>query len=288
MAEFHLATNVGFSKAPKEWKMVRASENYRTFLKSYLEEASLSLSDLARAAGFGRGFPGDVISGKRRITAKSYHSFEKALKLPQSGRKLFKYLVAREEPDVFPELDPVVVARGIDDLRAKPWGHSRRDVAESRAPDVARLFRDPKSVLVYTASGRPGRGATLEEISKRTSLPPEELVAVVKALESAGMIKFQESESRYEPQDLHLFMRADKQSELFLGIFRTACLEAAERAPQALRSEQEFFFTSTFCIREDQLSELKSALRETILKFVDDSICDDGDKIVRLTTALHR
>ena len=85
-------------------KQLQQSTDYRSFLRVYLAGRSLSLSDFARAAGFGRSFPSDVLSKKRRLTSKSAYAFEKALKLPIAGKKFFRLLVALEEHDSFPEI----------------------------------------------------------------------------------------------------------------------------------------------------------------------------------------
>lgn len=71
------------------FQKLRQSTSYREFLKIYLDSRALSLSDWARATGFGRGFLEYVLSGKRRLTMKSYHPFEKALTVPLVGKNFF-------------------------------------------------------------------------------------------------------------------------------------------------------------------------------------------------------
>lgn len=247
----------------------------------------MSLSDIARASGFGRGFPGDVLAGKRRLTTKSAYAFEQALRLPAAGRKLFRLLVARDEADVFPELDRGRINAGIEELRSKPWSAPRRKVLESESRAIRSVFRDHRAIHVYAAAGRPDRGATLEEIRVRTRLSVEDLRIVLDALERGALLKFNEAEQRYVPQDLHLFVPSGERDELFLRLFRQACVEASERVLPGLMSASEFFFSSTFTVGEKRLPELKQALKDTILRFIDDSIDADGERLTNLTVAFH-
>lgn len=273
--------------ATKSWERVRSAEDYRSFLRAYLEERELNISDLARAAGYGRGYPSDVIKGKRRLTARSCHAFESALKLPSPGRKLFRLLVARDEPDHFPELDPTRLPAMIQALREKPWGNSRRDVREAESRALKSVFTDPRAALVFAVSGQPGRGASFDLIKNRTGLSDGDLASVLRNLERAGLIKHDEPTSLYEPSDLHLFVKSSGEDRFLASLFQIACGAAANRVSQAASSESEFFFSSVYCVREEVLPELKKALRETVLKFIDESIDADGSRMVRFMTALH-
>ncbi len=273
------------------WQPVRAARDYRTFLKAYLEVRDLNLADLARAAGFGRGFPGDVISGKRRLTAKSFYAFEKGMKLPASGRKLFRLLVAREESDLFPDVARESLETMIEALRKKPWSGTRRMAKEADSRSFA-LFEDYRVALIYAASGQPGRGASLEELKKRTSLGSAELLSVTQRMTTAGLLVKAESEDRWEPQDLHLFLqsghqKSGDQNELLTTLFRRGCRAASERVAKGASSSSEMFFSSALCVHEEKLPQLKAALRETMLKFVDDSIEAEGDRVVQLLCSLH-
>ena len=279
MAELRLATE------RVNWDKLRESRDYRAFLRVYIETKEISLSDLARAAGFGRGFPGDVISGKRRLTGKSCHAFEMALKVPAPARKLFRFLVARDEPDVFPELEPERVLKTIEELRVRPWSQLRRDLQDKDAPVIEQVFRDPRASLIFAAAGDPDRGATRNEIIERTRLEPSETDTVLRQMVSAGLVE--NRAGKYSPKDLHLFFQSTRKNEMFLGMYRRACLAMADRAVENLASETEFFFTSAFCVSEARLPELKKTLRETILKFIDDSIQSDGDRITKLSVGFH-
>lgn len=266
-------------------EQLRQSKNYRDFLQSYLTARALSLSDFARATGFGRGFPGDIISGKRRLTTKSYYPFEKALKLPLSGRKFFRCLVAIEETDIFLDLSVKEATAILEELRNKNWSPQRRQVQESSDSGFEQILKDQNIISIYAAAGKPETGATFEQIATRSRIPSVKLEQSLQKIESLGLLE--KKGERFYPRDLHLFLKTSDRSQILTSLFQNAVKKAHDRIQQAVRSDCEFFFTSQFCVRESDLPDLKAALRETILKFVDESIEPDGDRIVQLVTGLH-
>lgn len=266
------------------WSKTRNAPDYRSFLRAYLEESGWSLSDLARAAGFGRGFPGDVISGKRRLTAKSYRAFENALKIPAAGKRLFRCLVGKEEPEVFPGLDPRKIDRALKDLRARPWTGNRKQIAAEENPRAHALFAHPDAFAVYAAAGSAEAGATRDRIRVRTRLGEAAMDRAIESLVNAGILL--REDERYRPESTHVFLKASERDECFARLFQAMSERAAERAPKGVSSDRELFLVSSFCVDERKLPELKTALRKTLLQFVDDSIEADGDRLVQLVTSL--
>jgi transcriptional regulator with XRE-family HTH domain len=283
MAECRLAID----KNLQQWSKVKEAKNYRDFLRAYLDERSINLSDLARLTGFARGFPSDVISGRRRLTARTYPAFEKALKIPASGRKLFRLLVAIEEPDIFYDLkmSPDLLCEAVENLRKSAWIKSRRDLATREVPFIENLGQNPHIMSVFAAAGLPGQAASIEQIQKKTQLTRQEVQSSLSALQNSGLIR--RIEDLYEPVELHLFLKAFDQSEAITALFQRSCLHASKRSSIAMGSNEELFFASSFCIDSGRLPELKNALRETILKFVDEAMNSDGDRVIQLITALH-
>lgn len=266
------------------FKHLQQSKDYRHFLKTYLTGRSLSLSDYARATGFGRSFPSDVLSGKRRLTARSAYAFEKALRLPLLGKKFFRLLVAKEELDTFPETSRENIENNVKELRTKSWQSAHRKVKENDSANLVELLVDSRAMAVYAASGEPDSGATREDIEKRTRLFGKELERNIENLERAQLIELREGQ--YFPKDLHLFFQMHNCSQLLATIFQKSCRLASERIEKC-DSNSELFFASNLCVREDSMPDLKKALREVILKFVDESVNSAGDRVVRLITALH-
>lgn len=267
------------------FQKLRMCTNYREFLRTYLDARNLSLADWARLTGFGRGFPGEVLSGKRRLTAKSYYPFERAFKLPLQGKKFFYCLVAIEETDLFPYFDKTQAQELIQNLKLNPWDRSRRQIQELEQPNFQTLLKDQNILSIYAAAGDQKTGANFETIQARTQLPQLEISKLLAKLEAFGLL--QKIDQNYYPKDLHLFLKTSDQSEILSSLFIKATDKARRRLVQASHLDNEFFFTSQFCIRMSRMPELKTALRETILKFVDDSIDVDGDRVAHLLMALH-
>lgn len=200
-AAFPLAT----SKSPQaQWQTLRDSADYRQFLKAYLDLHTLNYSDLGRMTGFGRSFPSDVINGRRSLTAKSYAAFAAALKLKPIEKKLFRLLVAKEEPQVLPEYKNQSIDVLIQDLRKKATPVPRRDVVKAKNSDLEVLLKNPDVLSVYAACGEPGKGASLEKIHQRTQLNSDRLSRAIKDLEKVNLVKWENG--LYEPMDLHLFL----------------------------------------------------------------------------------
>ena len=271
------------------WRPLREAADYRTFIKLYLDHKSLKHSDLARACGFARGFPSDVLSGRRRLTAKSCHAFEKGMKsLPMNGRKLFRMLVAKAEPDVFPELTDKKVSQSIESLRKKPWTRTRRNLSAKSNSVLLDVFQSSESATIYAAAGNPEAGASIDELEARTGFPTSKIYLILKKMIKVGLIT-EKTDERFYPEDLHLFVDSQEAgNEVFKSLFTQACKAAGQRMPKAMTSDSEFFFSSHLCVAEKDLPRLKKALKETILQFADDAISHDGDRMVQLTTAFHR
>lgn len=272
-----------------DWGPLRRAKTYRDFLKIYLEVRNLSLSDFARATQFGRGFPGDVLSGKRRLTNRSAYAFEQALRVPTSGKRLFRFLVALEEEDVFPDIDRTRVRQQLEQLRERSWNarHRRVKIEEPKEKPILQLFSDPQVIAVYAACGDPAQGATFEQIQKRTSMEPQAIRLCLKRLEKHGLVCFDSELSQYQPRDVHLFLQASELNQFFIELFKAACDKAKRKVETGLSSPSEFYFTSTMTVSRGELSRLKESLRETILQFTDEAIDSQGDVLVNLTTALH-
>lgn len=280
---------------PEErWDLLRKAKTYREFLETYLMTSGLSLSDFARATEFGRGFPGDVLSGKRRLTAKSSFRFERALKVPSAGKRLFRLLVAIEEADLHPEIDRAKISVELEALRTKAWKRSRTNSHEITTPKFQAGKLSRKMMAVYAAAGDPQTGASLREVESRTGFSEKEVLKIANELAVLQLLEFSRGvsvepsdETRVLPRDLHLFLQTTDQSALLEHLFRQSAQLAVQQLTQGGKSQDEFYFNSSFCVRAEKLPELKKELRETVLKFIDDSIEDNGTKVVHLLTALH-
>ena len=275
-------------KTDDQFIELRKASNYRNFLEIYLELFDYSLSDFARATGFGRGFPGDVISGKRRLTSKSSYAFEKALKLPLKGKKYFRLLVANEEVDLFPEIDRARIGDEILNLKNLPWKKTRTEIQESSVAGIQTLGFDKKMLTVLAAAGDLVTGSSIKEIKERTGFSNSEILKYSEHLEKLGLLEIKDS-TRVIPKDLHLFLETADQSSLLKQTFHQS-VDLAEKSIVKLDKEKnDFFFNSSFCIQKNKLPMLKQELRETILKFVDrNTTCVEGvGDVCTLSTFQH-
>jgi len=290
MVESALETNGTERQAKKEeaWTQFKDCNDYRSFLRIYLEQRTMSCSQFAKLSGFARGYAADVISGRRRLTAKTYPAFEQALKVPSSGKKFFRLLVAVAEPDLFPDLKKPSIPKQIDDLRAKSWESARREVEKSNLSNsLESLFLESELIAVWAAAGAPSNGARIAEIKIRTGLPEAVVSRSLQKLAALGIVVYDENKNWYEPKDSHFFFRACQHSEIFIKYFKQAAQNACQRVVLASASEQELFISSTFCVDKEKLPELKKALKKLLLDFVDESIQPNGNQIVKLVSALH-
>ncbi|MGZ3794422.1 MAG: hypothetical protein ACXVCP_18890, partial [Bdellovibrio sp.] len=227
---------------------LRLSKNYRQFLQTYLEVRSLSLSDFACASGFGRGFPGDVISGKRRLTSKSYYPFEKAMKLPAPAKKFFRCLVAIEERDIFPDFSGDYARQTLEVLRNRPWNTQRKQIKEGESSRIEKLLSEFEIIPIFAAAGKPETGASRKQIAKRTQLSEYNLEKNLQTLLSIGLLE--KRGENFHPKELHLFFKTADRSQILTALFQKAAEKANKRVLQAVDSDAEFFFTSQFCVRE--------------------------------------
>lgn len=270
---------------PETWEALKKAADYREFLKAYLNHRQISMAQLALAAGFNRGFIGDVLSARRRLKPDSVYNLEQALKIPAAGKKLFRLLVAAEEPDLFPEYSKERLRGLILEFREKSWNRSYRPLQEGESSAVHRMFSRVDLISVYAASGSPGVGATLEEIQIRTQFSERAIKDALEELLKVGIVK--RSGERFETQDLHVFLQTQNVNSVLIESFQRSVQAALRRIRSNVSSQEEMFFSSTFCVDKKKLPELKKALRETVLKFIDDSIHAEGDQVVHFMTSMH-
>ena len=62
---------------------------------------------------------------------------------------------------------------------------------------------------------------------------------------------------------------------------------ALYEAKRRMNSDEKLFFSSSFSVRSEKLPDLKSELRDLLLRYVDTSEIAEGDKVVSLVCALN-
>lgn len=263
-----------------------SSKDYRSFVKTYLKMKNLNFSDFSRAAQCTRAFTNQVLSNKRRLTAKSVYMFEQAFKLPLNAKKVFRLLVAKEESDLFPEMDRSKVDDQIKKLQMTIEAKSRKDFTEEEYKLIDQKMEiNHQAVSIFAACGDYNTGSSLEQLYQRTRLAENILIKNLDLLVKMNFLE--KKDDLYFPVDMHVHLKTRMQSELFHKFIESALQSANSRLSQVTENSPEFFFSSQFCINESLLPVLKRELNETILKFVEDSVVSNGDRVVKVVTALH-
>jgi len=260
--------------------------DYRSFVKTYLQMRNLNFSDFSRAANCTRAFTNQVLSNKRRLTAKSVYTFEQAFKLPVNAKKIFRLLVAKEEVDLFPEMDRSNLENQIKKLQMSIESKARKDLNETEFAQMDKDFEmNHQAMSIYAACGENGIGATQEEIYKRTRLAENVLTKNIESLLKMNLLE--KREDRYLPGNLHVYLQTKSKSELLSAVFKMATAASNARLSYITEDSNELFMASQMCINESQLPALKKELRETVLKFIDESLVSNGDRVVKIVAALH-
>lgn len=247
---------------------------------------NLNFSDFSRAANCTRAFTNQVLSNKRRLTAKSVYTFEQAFKLPSNAKKIFRLLVAKEEVDLFPEMDRSNLENQIRKLQMSIENKSRKDYSEADYTQIDQnLEITHQAISIFAACGDHDNGSTLDQLYQRTRLAENVLIKNIDILVKMNLLE--KKGDLYFPINLHIYLQTKTSSELLNIVFKTAVNAATARLGHVTDEANEFFFASQFCINESHLPALKRELRETILKFVDDSLVSNGDRVAKVVTALH-
>jgi hypothetical protein len=264
------------------WDKIKKAKNYREFLAFYFEIRKITASTFARSADCHRGFPLDVISGKRRLTSKSSLQFEKALKLPVQGKKLFKYLVAAEESDTYLSIPRLNLIEKIDQLRHQSWEPTKTVDSNSK---IIQLLKNDKIPTIFAATGNAKDGANIEEIQSRTRFERSTLESLLKKMCDFQILYIKNN--RYFSDMSHFSVLGSQKNEIILELFQKQCSMTSATVKSNWNSDNHLFFASKLCVRENQMPELKKALKETLLQFVDESLDENGDSVAHLLLGFH-
>lgn len=250
------------------------STHYRELLRVALNERArtgraLSFAELSRRGGFrSRSFPRDVLGSTRGLTRESARRFAKAFGFPSVVSTYLYALVDLDREQESLELRKkaqVLQARAIRKIRART----------ENAPKNA--FVLPEFSKVYAALGSPARGATLEEIEKRTKLSRKELLRTLEALIESQLVV--EEEGRWKAkQNILLFDNLSKH-EFFQKVFLRRLKNAQVLAQTQFQRDDALFWESTFSISSKRLPELRVRLREVLGRFIEEAEEFEGDQI---------
>ena len=232
-----------------------------------------SFAFIARSAGFqSRSFPREISIGKKSLTLSSAKALAMGLKLESDLQDILIHLVELESIDK----NAIEYTRKLKKLSAIRERIHRRH----KKPQDESALIDKHFSAVYASLGSPEVGATLQEIEKKTKLNLSEIHSTLEFLLKLNLVRIENN--RYIGMTNHLAFTELKNSGFFNRLFLNRIQLVKSRAASNFHSSRSLFQETTFSVRQENLSQLKSELRNVILKFVDENENSEGDHIVSL------
>lgn len=260
--------------------------SYRSFIATLIalrktQGRPLSYAQLSRQLGVkARSYPRDIVLGNKRMSSTLLPGFVKALGLSGDLKSLFIDLVEYEENSCrISGRSEYQISASIEKTRRRILSEASSAIGIDAAFDMAEI---PK---VYAALGDPVKGASLQEIESRTSIVLERLSVLLDKMVEIGIAE--KRGTRFRAKQSHLAIRGLKTSGAFKQHFLKVTEEAFNAAKRQMNADDKLFFSSSFSVRSGGLAELKSELRDLLLRYVDVSETAEGDKVVSLVCALH-
>lgn len=268
-----------------EIESLKLSRSYRDFLSRYLKLKRNSLGSFAARVGSSRGFPSEVISGKRRLTNKSAPQFAKGLKLPKVAVDFFKILVSIEEADVFPEIDRSTIVARLEKLKKKSWSRSIQPVSDLESENlIEEASRDPHFLPLIALLGGREVGAKGNDLALSLGIEAKHVQFLLSKLVQANLVELKNG--LYFCSGEHLNLQTVTDNLRLAAIFKSEAIRAIQKVPQA-DSEKDFFFCSSFTVKPESMPQLKQALKKLIIEFVDESIDNDSSNLAKLVCGFY-
>jgi len=258
------------------------SENYRQFLtEAYAHlktsKKTFSLSFLANKIGCKlKSYPREVMSGRRTLSFDYAEGFAAAFGVKGEAKKLFLKLVELERSE-----EKSVVKNDI--LLIKTRLRNRISHKNKSPQDI---FSEGSWIDVYAALGSEDKGATFEEISKRTKMYEASLKLTLEAMEKKGLVLANQRRDQFKPVVRHHFFEDLKKDDFFQNRFLAVLEKIKNKAKISVDSKTELFQCSTISVNSQDLPKLKSELRELLNKFVQDSEAPEGDQLTHILVGL--
>ncbi len=272
-------------------KAIRAND-YRDFIRATVEHLrktqGATLAGISRKAGFAsRGFLGDLICGRRRLTALSFARLKKGLMLSGFRAQLFEYLVALEERDVnFNNLSVDDLWRRISKLKLKLEMQSSARLSSSHGEiDLDNLLFRPEVYAVYASLGTQEHGASLLEITRRARLDVLSCRDLIMKMVHIGFVQQREDHYFASRSIAEIFDLGKKES--FRRMYSALVHDLQLRTTRTLNSEQEYFYCGALSVNGKRLPEFKARLRDLISEFLDDIQDDKGDLIAKIVLGFY-
>jgi len=264
------------------------SKTYREFIQTWMSERSkirrFGFSDIARNGNFAsRSFPRDVVQGTKRITLRSLDRFTVGLGLTSDLAVYFKLLVEIEEPECRTgKITIRKLERSRALIRTRLLGRAGYSLTAASTPNDEIFLEDfPR---IYAGLGSEENGATLEDVARRTKLPTATVRSALTKCVATGWAR--KDKNRYYPSMSHVNLEGLKTSIPFQQRFTRSCLRVVKEAESRLESPEALFFSSAFSVRVVDLPALKEDFRSLLLRYVETSEFNDGERVVEIVAAM--
>lgn len=232
----------------------------------------VSYGAFARRAGLSsRSFPRDVVMGKKRVTVRSLPGFVRALGLKGDLRIFFSLLVAQDEKN----------AARITKLRARLKNPATKDPSALES-----IFKSEHGPKIFAALGELEKGATLEEISKRSQLSTDIIQAHLVEMANHGLIRRDENQERVHRTAEHLTYFKQKNGSRVQTDYLRTLQKIQKKAAQEFATDEALYLQSVFSVRESSMPELKERLKALMLEFTDQADCPQGERVARVALGM--
>jgi uncharacterized protein (TIGR02147 family) len=262
------------------------ASNYHQFLSSAFERfkqegRGFSYASFARKANIAsRSFPRDVALEKKRLTHSSARAFAGALGLTGDLRRFFLLLVERDEENVrSSKVTPAQIQKQLDRLRMMIAKKSVERPVGSTPQDI---FKSMIWLKIYSASGAPDEGSTLEEIRKRCGQLEINLKTALQEMCAKDILKYNAATEKYIPSCSHYIFEGLKADEFFKSWYLHCLSECRKTVATRFKSEHDLYFSSVFSVRSELMPELRVKLREVLQKFTETAESPTGSSIANL------
>jgi uncharacterized protein (TIGR02147 family) len=255
------------------------AKDYRSFLKLAMERRyahrEMTLAELATRSGFSsKGFISDLLAGRKKITAKALPKIMEGLNLPKRLAGYFELLVQLEEEGLRPQ--------GLKEAEIRlQLGRLKRVFRDRQAPVAANvkagIYRHVV-YKVYAALGSAEKGASWEELLKRSRLPES---AVKEALDLLlGLALVREEGRRFYAEMGNIEAFGLNETSRFQEVMASATAALAQKIQKV--QPADLFFYASFALDAEKEALLKQKLQELLSSFVDQNQNEDGDLVKTL------
>jgi hypothetical protein len=130
--------------------------------------------------------------------------------------------------------------------------------------------------------GTPEAGTALPQIATRASLTEAVCLSVLQQMLEQKVARHEPATGHYHPRQLRLDLTDSGKDRYFKWHFEQTLAEAAREARAEFNTPDRLFFESVFTVDRTRAPQFKKALRDLLLRFVDQVENPEGDTLGKL------